>query len=418
MKKFGIVGIAFCVAQSWLLGVPELHLPAGTPGRQENAVGQPILAAQNGKQCEHITVPGTNCHLYFPVDGSQPSTADAGAWSGARYNDPDNNRVTDWWVRVFGGNLAVNQIHRGMYDTLAEPEMGFNATGQPHIIQIDTTIAGTPAGFEQQFWQTFREIASDPVGRVLLYRLLIEIRRTDNVTHEGCCEDGIATIIGRNDLRSIEIKHTNDGFAFSPGSLSIEFDLTDTAVNTMILSRITNKVATTDDPQPDTLAIGLFHEMLHWFHFLRHPNRFEQSDSEDPAVYRYLLRSYYGDQGELYTWGSIDDEEIRTILGAPDYRDPTQLKLINTGTFFYARSVNGIRVSDRFFLPEEGRFLNSDDLSENAFRLSTHLHGRICHMRFGHGDNIISVSRRENRFRLANYVAKKCYADITGIQII
>lgn len=377
------------------------------------------MAYINGERYEHVIVPGTTCELFFPINGSQPSTQNAGEWSGARHNIPanENNLVTNWWVRVFGGNLAVNLSRVGCPDTLPERQMGFNAGGvATHIINID--MHGAYVGFDEDFWRTFRDIAADPVGRVLLYRLLIEIRRTDNGTHEGCCETGIPNNDERNNLRHISIRRIpdGDGFEFDYDDYYIGFDRTDIDMNTVILNGITNMVATRDDPQPDTLAIGLFHEMLHWFHFLRHPNRFEQSDSENPADYRYLLRSYYGDQSELYTWDSIDDEDIRNILGTPNYNDAEQLRLINQGAFFYARPMNGIRVTYRFFLPEEGKFLNGDDLSENAFRVSTHLHGRICHMRFGHGDNINWVSRRENRFRLANYVARKCYADILGIQ--
>ena len=417
-QKFLYISFVVNVLKSYLFGATQFSLPAGTPGRQEqpDLLGQiqPITSFQNGKFCEHVIIPNTTCNLYFPIDGSQPDTTDAGVWSGARYiGQPNDSEVTDWWVRVFGGNKAVNFSNVGQPRQPKEPKMGFDVGGFPEVI-----VKLGSAGLRKQFWRTFRDIAADPVGRVLLYRLLIEIRRIDSVTHEGCCGDGIAMIAVRNNLRHIEIRNTNDGFSFSSRLHCIKFDQTDTDIITMILDRTTNRVATDDDLlHPDTLAIGLYHEMLHWFHFLRHTNRFNQSNSEDPSVYRYLLRSYYGDQSELYTWGSIDDEEIRNILGTPNYDDPEQLRLINPGAFFYAKPANGIRVNYRFFLEAEGRFLNGDDLSENTFRLSTHLHGRDCHMRFGHGDAINLASRRENRFRLANYVARKCYADITGIQI-
>ena len=72
MKKFEIIGISFCIAQSWLLGVPEFELPAGTPGRQEqiDPLGQiqALTSYQNGQFCEDVLIPNTNCHLYFPID--------------------------------------------------------------------------------------------------------------------------------------------------------------------------------------------------------------------------------------------------------------------------------------------------------------------------------------------------------------
>ena len=135
--------------------------------------------------------------LYFPIDGFQPATDEAGQYSGARYNNPDNNRVTDWWVRVFGGNDAVNAIHRGMYDRLLELQMGFDSTNNPvHIIKVN--VVGAPVNFERQFWQAFRTIAADPVGRVLLYRLLLEIRRLDRPGRNGCCGDDVVLPRGYN----------------------------------------------------------------------------------------------------------------------------------------------------------------------------------------------------------------------------
>ena len=211
-----------------MFGATHFSLPATTPGRQEqpDPLGQiqPITSFQNGKFCEHVIIPNTTCNLYFPTDGSQPDTTDAGIWSGARYNAQDNNEVTDWWVRVFGGNNAV-KLSRigGVPVTQPEPTMGFNSTGTPtHIIQVDPSA---PAGFEQQFWRTFRSIAEDPVGRVLLYRLLIEIRRVDD-SNKGCCEDGITLpptdLTCRNKCRHLTVTHNKkSSFNFTGATLKL-----------------------------------------------------------------------------------------------------------------------------------------------------------------------------------------------------
>ena len=154
---------------------------------------------------------------------------------------------------------------------LAEPRMGFNGVGNlSHIIQVN--LAGAPEGFERQFWQTFRMIASNPVGRVLLYRLLIEIRRMENHRKFGLFEGGIKTV-NRNELRSIEIKYANmEDFSFDEEDKCINFDPSDTTINTMTFDPTNQKVATALDGQDDTLDIGLFHEMLQWFHCLRYPS--------------------------------------------------------------------------------------------------------------------------------------------------
>ena len=91
-----------------LVQAAQFHLPAGTPGLQAG-FSQKNVNGHLGN-CEHVDLNGlgANCHLYFPIDGSQPTTAEAGEYSGARYNGPNSDTVTDWWVRVFGGNRAVN----------------------------------------------------------------------------------------------------------------------------------------------------------------------------------------------------------------------------------------------------------------------------------------------------------------------
>ena len=411
MNKFGIIEIAFWVTQTWLLAIPEFHLPAGTPGRQEIfGTHNPYLADINGERCEHVIVPGTTCELFFPIDGSQPSTPDAGEWSGARYTGNNNAAVTDWWIRVFGGDTAIELANRRRIPQRDNAiTMGFDSGRNAiHIIRAKGSLS-----LKWQIWETFYDIASDPIGRVLLYRLFIEIRRIDN-TQSGCCEAGIHTITGRNKLRSIEIKFDKGGFGFGKSGY-INFDPADKQINTMIFNPANGQIATANDGQFDTLAVGLFHEMLHWFHALRHLRRYDQSALTDPTIYRYLLRSYYGDVSELYTWGPINDEEIRTILGTPNYNDLVQQPLINREAFLGEGRIPIPNLPDRF-LPNTGRFLEGDDLSENTFRLSTHLRGRVCHMRFGHAGNI-NWCPINNRFRLANYVAKKCYSDITTIPV-
>ncbi|MGX8717289.1 MAG: hypothetical protein ACSW8C_04880 [bacterium] len=401
MKKFGIIGIAFWVAQSWLLGIPEFHLPVGTPGLNVNAMGQPILVVSNGVQCEDVHIPNTNCHLYFPIDGSQPSTQDAGAWSGARYiSQLNDNEVTDWWVRVLGGNEAV-RFSRDGGDPYFDPKMGFVGKKLSHIIKVRTEILGTPPDFKRQFWQAFREIARDPVGRVLLYRLLIEIRRRDNGTHEGCCEAGInvADLDDRNDCRSIRIlNNRDDGFSFNSGGL-IRVDFNPNNGTSVLSLNNVGTITTEEEVRP--CDVGLFHEMLHWFHFLRNPDRFDDGDNDDPNAFKYSLRCYYGDQNELGMWGgSMDSEEIANILGTPNHNDVRYQHFIDQNAFLA--------------VPYNEGTLNGDDLSENVYRIS-----RNCHMRFGHCDYRINPvplpPAMPNRFVLANTLAINCYREIRGI---
>ena len=419
VKKFGIIVIVFLVAQSWLLAIPEFTLPVGTPGRQEqiDPLGQiqALTSYQNRQFCEDVHIPNTNCHLYFPIDGSQPSTQDAGLWSGAQYvGQLNDNEVTNWWVRVFGGNKAVNFSNVGQAQQPKEPKMGF-ANGFPEVI-----IKLGSAGLRQQFWRTFRDIAADPVGRVLLYRLFIEIRRRDNGTYEGCCGNDVILPIAynlnrRNTCRSITIVSTNDGFAFDFYNHTIEFDL-NVNITTSTLALNGNNELTTDE-ENRTYDIALFHEMLHWFHSLRNPNRFSNLDSDDPLEFKYPLRCYYGNINELCVWdATADAEDMATILGCPNLNIPNLLPLIANNAFFLHRNnhndrpvhINGINQ----FIPIAETFLNGDDLSENVYRAS-----QGQHMRFGHVTTEIepvSYPRVPNRFNLAHEIVIECYRQITN----
>ena len=126
VKKFGIIEIAFWIVQMNLLGVPQFTLPAGIP---RVTIGMPPTGSRTN--CVRVPVPNTRCTICFPCDGSQPSTQDAGLWSGA--NDA-NPAVTDWWIRIFGGDAAIELANRRH---IPQPDnaitMGFDSGRNGHI---------------------------------------------------------------------------------------------------------------------------------------------------------------------------------------------------------------------------------------------------------------------------------------------
>lgn len=382
-------------------------------------------------------------NIYFPLDGHQPTTLDAARWSCANVGAYDlNHPITDWYVRAFGGDTGVELSYgRPVPAKDSAPQIGFSnaMNSSHHIITVNITTSGTTADFAKNFWQTFREIAANPVGRVLLYRILIEIRRRDATTHNGVCGDGItpgsSTLTKRNSCRSIIVEYSNSGCSFTGGSKkTLKFDPNDVKAITVKLgnlNRCTTRLETDDDPNDDTSDIGIFHEMLHWFHFLRNPVRYKKSDSADPKHYKYLLRCYYGDHheiSEICTWdGFVNDEEIRTILGTPNYNTPGEFALIDyVGTFLPNNSPGNININDGVqmrHVPLEARFLEGDDLSENVYRMSKTIPGggdARYKMRFGHGETINPIIIRNgqipNRFKLAHLVATTCYRNVTGVQ--
>lgn len=419
------IGLVFVANLTYNLFAAQFHLPNRTPGLQVGNIQKNING--NPVNCEHVTIPGTACVLYFPINGFQPTTEEAGQYSGARFvGQLGDDLVTDWWVRVFGGRQAVNLSYSFAYvDMENEVYMtgnhinGLNVN-PVHIIQMSQ---GVPQGFEQQFWQTFRQIAADPVGRVLLYRLLIEIRRLDRPGGDGCCGDDADVIDfdDRNNCRTITIEYSDKSCSFSILKGIIRF-FTGRIETFTFIQEILNGVnsLTTRAEQRDN-SIGLFHEMLHWFHFLRNPDKLVNNLNADPENFKYTGRCYYGNISEICIWGgNTNVEEIATILGSPNY-SLAYNNLINTEAFLNYNP--GLGVSQvvinghNRYIPNSDRFLNGDDLSENVYRTSRSQNGNSHHMRFGHvNQSIKSVTMNPipNRFQLAHQVAVTCYDQITG----
>jgi hypothetical protein len=269
----------------------------------------------------------------------------------------------------------------------------------------------------------FRTLAANPVGRVLLYRLLIEIRRQD-AANNGCCGDGITVTPAmssyREWARKIDVQYVRGKLEFepmegAPGSV-IRLD-PDKVVGCRCL-RINGGATIDTSNRRNSLDGVLFHEMLHWFQLLRHPVRFfdEGIEACRPSRYAYLSRCYYGNDGfawELFTWGGLNHQEMRTILGTPNYNTPAELALFHSNALLPNDPGNCIGVNGGF-LPQGCEFYNGDDLSENAYRMAKHAVDPAHHpvrMRFGHGDviNPIDISAGiPDRFQLAHLVATNC----------
>jgi hypothetical protein len=451
---------------------PVLYLPGGvngTPGLQGPLQNRIVNCAN--ASCYHIVVPNTPAdialnggvnnaaraaamaaggNIYFPRNGVQPTTPEAARYSCANIDAYQlNSPITNWYVEMFGGPAGGAIIPNGQHIVpgAAIKQVGYAALapagGAVPAVQVACPIINlnvtmnigsilTPAApiavsVANDFWQTFRKIAANPIGRVLLYRILIEIRRKSNGTNIGCNETLIGTLTNRflfrrNNHRSLTVTlNINGGLEFEYGnSGTINFDPNDTSSKSIKIKN--SKIIYSDDSR-DTLDNGLFHELLHWFHFLRNTPRFYKEDVKmcNPSEYRYVSRCYYGDISELFTWGGIDDEEMRTILGTPNHNNLDEVGLFDSSALLadsdvLVRRSRFFRCRNRY-LPNSSRYYNGDELSENAYRMSTRheptYYPDIYHlkMRFGHGGKI-NETKISNRFKLAHLVAVKCCNEI------
>jgi hypothetical protein len=297
----------------------------------------------------------------LPSDGSQPTIAGAINLSGARC--PDTNLISEWYMRIFGvipiqgmdpiGNYYVYSVSDGNGDgVFFKPIFNFGTWGINGYSEADEKERCRRRAL---FIDNFKKIASSAVGRVLLYRILIEIIRTKDgaglqtTTFDHLNPNNLAL---RNSNRSItlvwfkEFKHSNGLIFFS------ECTFPQAAIGMPDSTGKTVEIIKQQNSKP--LDIALFHEMLHWFHSLIDYNRAtdERNQSKQFKLSdRDIGKYYWGDllQGNpddissqisrseipWYNGHVCDFEEMRTILGFPEG------------------------------LPG---YLNGDDLSENLYR--------------------------------------------------
>lgn len=214
------------------------------------------------------------------------------------------------------------------------------------------------------FIKELKKIASTSVGRVLLYRILIEVRRHIQDSNIGTCGNDIVLIANssfRERNRSIEIDKGQSQYV--KGSGRIKFDVTN--IRNAVIGRRKNLYSyiATD---PTLNDVNIFHEMIHWFHYLRNPGRqtLEEKVSSDE-----LCQISESDGVYQCYWGMLDDGTSRERLNSmTPWRadDACQQVLLEE-----IRTMLG--------MPKNASYIEGDDLSENLYRACTHQ--PLC---FGH----------------------------------
>lgn len=375
--------------------------PAGAAGGDGAAAPAPMFInhVTPGRIFKHFIVGERN--IFFRRDGKQPTTQQAAAWSCANIN---NNNITRWYLRMFGctdpafvgpGVVSVENGFAPLSAGASSPERQ-----TPSRIITFTNLSPIQ---EKQFWHEFSKIASNPVGRVLLYRLLIEIRRENG--GNGCEEQGPnvdpSVDVQRNNARCLVVGHgdsekdwhympTYDGK--SP-IMSVNFSRVlkfDTlATSPSEANPAAPGTCHTKDVPHGSIVCALFHEMLHWYQQLRNQ---ERSNSEYRKPYDQIANNDLSiDLGyrpipanvphfESWVKSYVELDEMRVICGAGN------------------------------ILGHVCHYMEGDDLSENAFRCAMGLK-----MRFGHGDKIpVANNEVDKAIEKAHAFALDCVSDITG----
>lgn len=390
------------------------------------------------KEVEFITFSDASkkFNIKFPKNGKQPTTKDAAIWSCANSKDPS---VTEWYIHMLGGGAcskisfpklfpqqalkAIHPLKRPLFKTPYPLKMGFDlplditkdkrkqkaipiiqcCKKQSDFQAEEGIIMGDTE--EHFFWETFRQIAENPIGRVLLYRILIEIRRQD-ASGEGCTEfnsESPESKIQRNNARSLRILQLNwDNWTYqyaigpdeiapiqSPGIICCYLAKENRANVTLVHKDENDQYYTqhTREENDSTyFQTSLFHEMLHWYQQLRAPERCIQESNiplenlNQPSLFDIYA---YSPPIPYLSWGCdplcLLAGELRVICG---------------------RS-----------LESSTDYLEGDDLSENALRCSLN-----TYMRFGHGVAIpLAKLVTQPAVQLASNTAITCVSEITNI---
>jgi len=360
------------------------ELPTGIPGiiktsgiGTQECVGIPISIGVSSE------------YIYFPMNGSQPTTKDVAKYSCANVGAYDeDHQVTKWYIKAFGGDTGLELAQSNsapVSDTATK--FGFDASKQ--LVHIITIAKKNTLQFQQAFWKTFRTVAANPVGRVLLYRIFIEVRR--NKTGRNGVVDGDVLIntpimiAYRNKCRSISIQPGSNAYS-SDGY--IEFTLDDTTKTNVVSNNIVNE-STEVIRTHRTSDIGLFHEMLHWFHFLRDTKRYSLDScctylkgyfSEDiepgNSIYYQSSVSLSPPMKGKYYNSDVYIIDIANHHYKVTYKDNKQKETSSRpwgNDYEELRTILGSVNSCKSFRP-------GDELSENLYRLSKKNSG----MRFGH----------------------------------
>lgn len=286
--------------------MPILDLPDKTPGLQYDEQIKRVTGVDT--LCVHVIVPNTPAanlndladqlvapgNIYFPVNGVQPTTPEAVEYSCANVDNREDSPITEWYMQMFGvipvnrANVDVAHVEQNVpYPIYVRAGWINNANlGTQRIISFDATVneiqehdpsmPGMKISRQNLFKREFRKIASTSVGRTLLYRILIEVRRhlpdgsgcfeTENINRLNECYAS-----DRNRLRHIRITFDEleeMGFFSGDGKINIKnapilpYEISETQFkdNSFKIEKAINSY----------LDVNIFHEFIHYFYSLRH----------------------------------------------------------------------------------------------------------------------------------------------------
>lgn len=294
--------------------------------------------------CQKISI--ENESIYIPLDHFDPLSTEICEWCAA---NAKTSSVTELYLILFG---IIGSV-RGGFDVFGE---------LTEIIHFNNDMS-----CKKNFIENFKKIASTNIGRVLLYVIFREIRRYENKDglYVGSVNKADIRLSEqgskfRNLARNISIVNNEDnGFYFpclnsgEPEEAQISF-----SGQVMKTSVIDHDFQIINHYRPND--IGLFHELLHWLQFLRHPERAKAectNVASSTDIRKFVPAKGYENTvainlGRIY-FKELNDEE---------FKNSKQYWCRESGIF----NLGDLRVI--LGSTDSSLFLEYDDLSENLYR--------------------------------------------------
>jgi hypothetical protein len=312
--------------------------------------------------------------------------------------------TTRWFVAMFSGFANAGNIYvtPAGFDGFPETKaihanaiIKFERDGQKaHSTTCNRQFDCNCPLAENCFWDAFRRVASDPVGRVLLYRILLEIVRPG----EGA--DAIAVSLGgvsplplvpRNSIKILRISYSqnpDDAVFYRSGRMKFSNRPTS---GRQLLKRlhpggINYEICKKEDIIANIVEATIFHEFLHWFHMLRCQIRQNNYSVGRPAAaagapsFSIVAHSVTAAMFAMHA-----------AIYAPPIAPALQVQLDNSKSPW--GNGNGqchfeeiLTILGRDVVIGGPEYLIGDDLSENAYRISCNLRGKTLPHVCGHSD--------------------------------
>ncbi len=241
-----------------LLAFFLLAIRANSTAGQLDFSGSPNYVLSSSR-FGHFQIQRSNgsANIYIPLDGEQPSVSDVVVWSCANIDTNEQSNITEWYVQMFTENDNIIDLSRVRSKLLEDYQQKYQMSD----------LLVHPA---EVFKMYLRRIAANPIGRALLYRILIEIYKQRSEQRNN------ATFLQASTPTKLSVRF-QASFNYCEDDSSLYFYYT---TSDIIVTCIGNRCHNHDKESVVQGAIdvetAIFHELIHWFHYLRDPGRYSQ----------------------------------------------------------------------------------------------------------------------------------------------